>query len=82
MLHNYLEWQKVNGQFHPQFQSDYNKLRRLQYYTYASTLAGTLFAMTVWNANFVKRRSWYMRKISIFAFTIIGYNFGQRYVDD
>ena len=41
-----------------------------------------MFAGTVWNPNFVKRRSWYMRKIAIAGFALIGYNFGARYYDD
>ena len=43
---------------------------------------GFLFAGTVWNPNFVNRRSWYMRKISLGVFALIGYNLGRRYYED
>ena len=49
---------------------------------YVGALAGILFAGTVWNPNFVKRRSYYMRKFSIFGFGLIGFNLGVRYLED
>ena len=82
MLGNYYKWQAKNGQFHPTFQSDYNKMNRMYYYQYLSAGCGVLFAGTVWNPNFVKRRSWYMRKIAIFSWALIGYGFGRRYYED
>lgn len=43
---------------------------------------GVLFAGTVWNPNFVNRRSWYMRKIAIAGWALIGFNLGRRYYED
>ena len=41
-----------------------------------------MFAGTVWNPNFVKRRSWYMRKIAIVWWGLVGFNLGKRYYED
>ena len=57
-------------------------MNRMYYYQYASAGAGVLFAGTVWNPNFVKRRSWYMRKIAILGWGLIGYGLGRRYYED
>ena len=43
---------------------------------------GIMFAGTVWNPNFVKRRSWYMRKIAIATWGVIGFNFGRKFYVD
>ena len=48
----------------------------------AGGVAGVLFAGTIWNPNFVKRRSWYMRKFAIFAYGLVGYNLGMRFYED
>ena len=82
MLRNYNEWQLKNASFHPTFDADYAKLRRNYYMQYATTGTGILFAGTVWNPNFVNRRSWYMRKISIGWWALVGYNFGRKYYED
>ena len=41
-----------------------------------------MFAATVFNPNFVKRRSWYMKKIAAVTWTLIGYNLANRYYQD
>ena len=45
-------------------------------------MLGALFALTVVNPNYVKRRSWYLRKINLGIFGAIGYNFAARYQED
>ena len=82
MLKNYNQWQYKNGQFHPGFDSDYSKLKRLSYYTYVGFFFGVMFAGTVWNPNFVKRRSWWMRKFSLIGFGYVGMSLAQRYYED
>ena len=82
MLANYYKWQMQNGQFHPTFQQDYNRMRRMYYYQYVTAAGGVLFAGTVWNPNFVKRRSWYMRKIAIGVWGLIGFGLGRRFYED
>ena len=59
-----------------------SKLNRLKFTSYLGAIGGFTFAATVINPNFIKRRSWYMRKIAIAAWGSIGYNFGRRYYQD
>ena len=54
----------------------------MYYFQYLTSAVGVVFAGTVWNPNFVKRRSWYMRKIAIFGWALIGFGFGRRYYED
>ena len=82
MLNNYYRWQQNNGKFHPTFETDYSRLNRYKYYQYVGAGAGIMFAGTVWNPNFVNRRSWYMRKVSIALWGLIGFNFARRYYED
>ena len=49
---------------------------------YVGTMVGVAFAGTVWNPNFVKRRSYYMRKIAIGWWGLVGFNLGAKYFDD
>ena len=82
MLGNYYKWQAANGQFHPSFKADHSKIGRYYMYQYASAGVGVMFAGTVWNPNFVKRRSWYMRKIALVTWGLIGFGLGRRYYED
>ena len=82
MLSNYLEWQIQNGRLNPQFHDDLKRLRGYQVVPYLSGACGVLFAGTVWNPNFVKRRSYYMRKFAIFGWGLLGFNLGVRYLED
>ena len=41
-----------------------------------------MFALTVFNPNFTRRRSWYFRKFSVFAFGVIGWNWGNKLYKD
>ena len=54
----------------------------MQIYPYIGGVAGLLLGAGLVNPNFTKRRSWYMRKINCFLFSLLGWNLGQRYVDD
>ena len=51
----------------------------MAYYQYLGAFAGILFAGTVVNPNFVKRRSWYMKKFSVVAFGLIGLAYTKRF---
>ena len=81
-LRNYVKWQRSNGTFHSEFEKDLKRLQWANQRQYVCAAGGILFAGTVWNPNFVKRRSWYMRKIAIFGWSIVGYNLGRRYYED
>ena len=41
-----------------------------------------MFALTIWNPNYMKRRSWYMRKVSILFFGNVGWNFNRKFYED
>ena len=41
-----------------------------------------MFAGCVINPNYIKRRSWYMRKISAFMWGMLGYQFVHKYHQD
>ena len=83
MLRNYVkQHQAMGNKFHPEFESDLNRLKMLKGVSYAGALGGFMFAATVINPNFIKRRSWYMRKIQLFAWGVVGYNLGHRYYTD
>ena len=83
MMKNYRKQHLALGyKFHPDFDKDMSKLNRLKYTSYAGALGGFTFAATVINPNFIKRRSWYARKIQLFAWALIGYNLGNRYYQD
>ena len=82
MLTNYYEWQIKNGKFSPQFRNDLRRLNGYQVVPYFTGAAGVLLAGTVINPNFVKRRSYYMRKLNIFAFGLLAFNLGVRYLED
>ena len=43
---------------------------------------GVVFALTVWNPNFTKARSWYMRKFTTLMWGNIGFNWGYKYYND
>ena len=59
-----------------------SKLNRLKFTSYLGAIGGFTFAATVINPNFIKRRSWYMRKMQLFAWALIGYNLGNKYYQD
>ena len=83
MMRNYMMWSQQNNHVYPDYQSDLNTLWRLRcVYQPASMLGGFMFAGMVWNPNFVKRTSWYVRKFSLVGWTIIGYLFANRYIND
>ncbi len=37
-----------------------------------------IFAATIFNPNYTLRRSWYLRKFSLFAFGVIGFAYGRK----
>ena len=82
MMLNYRMWQEKTGTFHPTFQQDFNRIQRYNYYRYVGAGVGVMFAGVVWNPNFVNRRSWYMRKIAIAAWALVGYEFTNRFFKD
>ena len=57
-------------------------IQRYQYYKYGFAGLGAIFALTVVNPNYVKRRSWYLRKVNLALFGAIGYAFAARYQED
>ena len=81
-LNNYVRWSTRQGHFHPEMQRDLTKINRARLNQYAGAGAGILFAGTVWNPNFVKRRSWYMRKIAVVGWGLVGFSLGRRYYED
>tara|TARA_B110000503_G_scaffold123810_1_gene189740 strand:+ start:265 stop:492 length:228 start_codon:yes stop_codon:yes gene_type:complete len=54
----------------------------MHYYKYAGAGAGVLFAGTVINPNFLRRRSWYGKKMMIGWCGVVGYAFAHRYFED
>ena len=68
--------------FHPQFDSDVSKAHFLANSRYVYALGGALFALTVFNPNFTRRRSWYFRKLSVFGFGVFGWNVGNKFYKD
>ena len=49
---------------------------------YLGFISGALFALTIFNPNFTKRRSWYLRKFTPFLWGGIGWMFFGRYCND
>ena len=82
MLRSYNFWHLRHHHFHPEFSKDLQWISRLEICQYLGAFAGIMFAGTVWNPNYVKRRSWYMRKFAIVAWGSIGWMFFKRYHDD
>ena len=67
---------------HPTFEKDMANIRFWKNMRYVLWGAGALFALTVYNPNFVARRSWYMRKFSVVVFGGVGYAFGNKFYAD
>ena len=83
MMKDYVKVHQEKGQkFHPQFESDVSAVHRYAGSRYLFAGAGALFALTVFNPNFTRRRSWYFRKFSVFAFGVVGWNWGNKLYKD
>ena len=68
--------------FHDEFEADVRRIRFLEKVCYLGAGAGFVFAATVVNPNYIKRRAWYLRKFSLFFFSCAGYSLGHRYYQD
>ena len=82
MMGIYLNQQVATGNMYPEFQAD---VKRINYYSnmmYVYSGIGALFALTVWNPNFIRRRAWYMKKISLGIWTLIGWQYGRKWWND
>ena len=74
MMKNYVDWKvQHGGGFHPELESDKNKIWWYHKYKYLGAFSGVLFAGCVMNPNFIRRRSYYMKKISIAWCGLVGY---------
>ena len=78
----YLAQQRATGNMYPEFDAD---VRRVQWYSqsrYIYAAIGAVFALTVWNPNFIRRRAWYMKKVSLGIWTLIGWQYGRKWYND
>merc|ERR1740117_101528 len=82
MLKNYKDWSLKTGNCSPTLENDIAWIQRYNLMKWAFFGLGAVFALTVVNPNFVKRRSWYLRKINVVVFGTIGYTYIQRYQED
>ncbi len=82
MFKNYLDEHKQHQALYPEFEADQARLRHYKRMMYVYGAIGGLFALTVWNPNFIRRRAWYMKKISFATWALIGYQYGRKFYQD
>lgn len=81
MLRNYIQWHEANGRFYDGYESDKSRLKVLSGMKWAYAGAGVVFAGTIINPNFTARTSFYLRKVNIVLWALIGYHWGRKKQD-
>ena len=82
LMREYVEWQRDNHGFYPDYDKDVRKVNFLNYGKFMWAAAGVAFGLTVINPNFTMRRSIYMRKIAPALMGTIGFMWGKKKLDD
>ena len=81
MLREYIQWHEKNHKFYDDYESDKTKLKILQSMKWGWAFTGFCFAGTIINPNFTSKSSFYLRKINLVLFGIIGYAWGRKKQD-
>ena len=81
MLREYIQWHEKNHRFYEGYEYDKSKLKFFGGMKYVWGFTGFTFAATIINPNFTSKSSFYMRKINLFMWTIIGYAWGRKKQD-
>ncbi len=81
MLRNYIQWHEATGRFYDDYQSDKNHLKLLGAAKWAWAFGGFCFAGTIINPNFTLKTSFYLRKVNVVMWALIGYAWGRKKQD-
>ena len=74
----YIQWHEENHRFYDSYKND-KRAEKLHYFSqYIFGLVGFSFAGMVLNPNYTQPKSFYLRKINVALFTLIGYMAGYR----
>ena len=77
-MREYLDHQRQNDGFYEGYEDDYAWVTRARFLTYCYAFGGATFAAMVFNPNFTKRNSWYLRKFNVVFFGVIAAQWGFR----
>ncbi len=78
MLREYIQWHEKNARFYDGYEADKKKLLFLGASKWAWGFAGFCFAGTIINPNFTSKSSFYMRKVNVVLWALIGYAWGRK----
>ena len=81
MVRDYIRWHETNHRFYEGYDSDKAYLKFLGTTKYGWGAAGFVFAATVINPNFTSKSSFYMRKMNVVLWAMIGYHWGRKKQD-
>lgn len=81
MLRSYISWHEQNGRFYDNYDNDKSKLAALSRRKYMWGFTGFVFAGTIINPNFTAKSSFYLRKINVVLWALIGYHWGRKKQD-
>jgi len=81
MLRNYIQWHETNGRFYEGYDSDKSHLKMLGAMKWAYGFGGFVFAGTIINPNFTAKSSFYLRKVNVVLWALIGYSWGRKKQD-
>ena len=77
-LREYIKYQIQNDGLYEGAERDFFRLKMASAAKWFYAGLGGVFALTIINPNFTKRRSWYLRKFSVGFFGLIAYQWGKR----
>ena len=81
MLREYIQWHESNHRFYDGYESDKRKLHFLGAAKWGWAFGGFCFAGTIINPNFTAKSSFYMRKVNVVLWALIGYHWGRKKQD-